>query len=456
MRRLALLLSGLLMLLACSLSSTAPAAPATPTRVPLLPTTESTAKPTRPPVGVRSSPTPAPATDEPLATLEPSSSTTLDRFVDDFSDPGSGWDVNSGKEGSVGYENGEYVIQVDEVDYSLWANPGRTFGDVLIGVKTQLADGSAPADMGAICRYQDSDNFLYGEITSDGYYGIGQLKKGSLSVLTGGGKLQRSAVIHQDTQANRVQFLCAGNHFTLIVNDQFVDGIAADAPASGDVGLIAGTFDKSGARVRFDDFSAVLPPPGTEVGSMQPGGNVLFSDNFGDPKSGWDVRKTDNGASGYRAGRYFISVDKPKYQLWSTPGQSFQGDVVVEVTAGLASGPKENEMGVICRYQDRQNFMYSSIGTDGYYAIVEIKNDQTKILTGNGKFVQSDAIPTNGESYTIRLACEGDTYTLFVNGEQIDSANSNAFSDGDAGLLAGTFDQGGVEVLFDDFSVSNP
>ncbi len=356
----------------------------------------------------------------------------------------------------MGYENGEYVIQVDEVDYSLWANPGRTFGDVFVGVMAQLADGSPPADMGVICRYQDTGNFIYGEITSDGFYSISQVKDGDLKVLTGGGKLQRHAAIQTGVQANQLQFLCAGNRFTLIVNDQFVDGIEAEAPASGDVGLIAGTFDKSGARVRFDDFSAALPPPNTEVGSLQPGGNVLFSDDFGDPKSGWDVRKTDNGASGYQDGRYFIRVDKPKYQLWSSPGQSFEGDVVVEVTAGLASGPQENEMGVICRYQDKKNFIYGSVGADGYYAIVEIKNDTATILTGNGKFRQSDAIPVGSETYLIRLACEGDRYTLFVNGEQIDSASSSAFSSGDAGLLAGTFDQGGVEILFDDFKVSTP
>ena len=111
--------------------------------------------------------------------------------MDDFSDPGSGWDISSGKEGSVGYENGEYVIQVDEVDYSLWANPGQTFGDVFVDVMTQLADGSPPADMGVICRYQDAGNFIYGDITSDGFYGISQMKNGELSILTGGGKLQR-------------------------------------------------------------------------------------------------------------------------------------------------------------------------------------------------------------------------------------------------------------------------
>jgi hypothetical protein len=454
MRQLALVLSGLVMLLACSLSSAAPAAPSTPTRLPLLPTTGSTAKPTRPPVGATALPPRAPATDEPLATLEPSSSASLDGLFDDFSDLGSGWDINSGKEGSVGYENGEYVIQVDEVNYSLWANPGVTFDDVLVDVTTQLADGSAPADIGAICRYRDADNFMYGEITSDGFYGIIQMKDGDFTILTGGGKLQANDTIRQDTRANQLQFLCAGSNFALFVNDQFIDAIQADAPASGDVGLIAGTSDQGGARVRFGDFSAVLPPAGTEIGSV--GDTALFSDDFSDPKSGWDVRETENGGTGYRDGRYFIRIDTPKFQLWSSPGQPFEGDVIVEAIAGLASGPEENEMGVFCRYQDRQNFVYGSIGTDGYYAIVEIKDDATTILTGEGKFQQSDAIPIGSETYFIQLACVGDQYTLLVNGEEIDSVTSDAFTDGDVGLLAGTFDEGGVEVLFDDFSVSAP
>lgn len=456
MRRLALLVSGLLMLLACSLSPTAPAAPSTPARVPLLPTTENTATPAPPPAAAQTVPTMLSPTVEPLATREPTSPATLNGLTDDFGDPASGWDTSSGKEGSVGYENGAYMIQVDEAEYSLWANPGQTFGDVLTGVKAQLADDSEPADMGVICRYQDADNFIYGEITSDGYYGISQVKKGALSILTGGGKLQPNAVIRKDTQTNKIQFLCAGNRFVLIVNDHIVDGIETDAPVSGDVGLIAGTFEKGGARVRFDDFSAVLPPPNTEVGNLPPGNRVLFADDFSDPKSGWDVRKTESGATDYRGGRYFIRVDKPKYQLWSSPGQTFSGDVVVEVTAGLTSGPEENEMGVICHYQDKNNYIYGSIGADGYYAIAEINNAKTTILTGEGRFRQSDAIPRGSETYLIRLACVGDRYTLSVNGAEIAAANSSAFSGGDVGLLAGAFDQGGVEVLFDDFIVSAP
>ena len=250
--------------------------------------------------------------------------------------------------------------------------------------------------------------------------------------------------------------MCEGNQFTLVVNDQVVDAIEAEAPARGDVGLLAGTFEKPGARVRFDDFAVDRPPADSASAGVPSVKQVLYADDFSDPNSGWDVRSTDNGSSGYRAGRYFIRIESPKYQLWSTTGQNLEGDVVVDVVAGVAGGPEENEMGVMCRYQDKQNFVYGSVGSDGFYAIVEVANNDSTILTGEGKFQRSAAIPRGSETYVIRLACEGDRYTLFVNGEQIDSASSSAFSGGDVGLLAGAFDQGGVEILFDDFSVSVP
>jgi hypothetical protein len=338
----------------------------------------------------------------------------------------------------------------------LWSHAGKEFGDVAVAASVQPIDPAVETEMGVICRYEDKDNFVYASISSDGYYGISQIKQGDVTVLTGNGKLQPNAVIKQGDAVNRVALICIGETFTLMVNDRLVDTAQTMAAASGDVGLLGGTFDKPNATARFDDFAVSKPPADLSTVGAQSGGKLLFQDDFSNPDSGWDVRKTDNGASGYRDGRYFIRVDTPKYQLWSSPGRPVKGDVIVDVTAGLGSGPAENEMGVICRYQDKNNFMYASIGTDGYYAIVEIKDNNSTILTGNSKFVSSDAIPVRSESYNIRLACEGNTYTLFVNGEQIDSATSNFFTEGDVGLLAGTFDQGGVEVLYDDFTASVP
>ena len=450
MRRLITVSLGVLILAACNSSPGAPATSPTPTHVPVSPASENTAVPARPPITLPAQPPEMPPTDEPLATLQPSSPTQLDGLEDDFNDPKSGWDVNSSKEGRVGYEDGGYVIQVDKTEYSLWANPGGVFDDVAITVQAQSLVETVPSDMGIICRYENVANFMYGAITSDGYYGISQMKDGDLSVLSNNGKLRSSEVIQQGAQPNAIQFQCAGNQFTLIVNNQALATIEADAPTTGDVGLLAGTFEQPGARVRFDDFAAT-----TGVSAApRTGGTILLADDFSHISSGWDVRKTDNGASGYRDGRYFIRIESPKYQLWSTTGQDFADDVVVDVTAQAVAGPQKNEMGVVCRYRDIDNFVYGSVGSDGYYAIVEVADNKTNILTGNGQFQQSDAIPVGSETYALQLACEGDRYTLFVNDQEIDSALSSTFSHGDVGLLAGTFDKGGVEIVFDDFRVS--
>ena len=455
MRRLSLILMmGVLTMVACR---PGPAAPATPTRAPLLPTVADTPQPTLPPVGAKSIPALSTPTDEPLATLEsPASTHSSAFFSDDFSNPQSGWIVETLPEGSVGYDQGSYVIEVKRDQYTLWSHPGQAFADTSVAVSAQPIDPSIDTEMGVICRYEDKSNFVYASISSDGYYGIAQVKQGDVTVLTGNGKLQPSTAITQGGAVNRIDLVCDGSKFTLAINDQVVDSAQAQAAASGDVGLLAGTFDQPNASARFNDFVVDKPPVDLSTTGRPPGSKVLFQDDFSDPRSGWDVRETENGASGYRAGRYFIRVATPKYELWSTASQSFKGDVIVEVTATPASGPEENEMGVICRYQDKNNFMSASVGADGYYAIAENKDDQTTILTGGGKYVKSDAIPTGGKSYNIQLACEGDTYTLFVNGKQIDTATSTAFRSGDVGLLAGTFDQGNVEVLFDDFAVSVP
>ena len=65
--------------------------------------------------------------------------------------------------------------------------------------------------------------------------------------------------------------------------------------------------------------------------------------------------------------------------------------------------------------------------------------------------------PVDSETYFIQLRLCGQIATRCSSmAKQIDSATSSAFSCGDVGLLAGTFDQGGVEILFDDFPVSTP
>ncbi len=186
---------------------------------------------------------------------------------------------------------------------------------------------------------------------------------------------------------------------------------------------------------------------------------VLFQDDFSDTGSGWDRVKDPNGSmTDYVDGRYRILVNESNTDIWANPGKSFDGDVVVSVDAVRNSGPLDNDFGVICRYQDENNYYFFVISSDGYAGIgVVVKGDQ-KILNKEGKMVPSDKLPTGkGVTYHIKASCIGNVLTLTVNGKRILTVTDSQLAPtGDAGLMAGTFDKKGTDILFDNFIVRRP
>ncbi len=184
------------------------------------------------------------------------------------------------------------------------------------------------------------------------------------------------------------------------------------------------------------------------------GSNVLFQDDFSDPNSGWDSVRADAGVTDYENGAYRIFVNTPNQDVWANPGQSF-ADVHIEVEAAKQGGPDDNDFGVICRYQDVNNFYFFIISSDGYYGIGKVK-DGTQQLLGADGMNPSDAIYQGQASNRIAAECKGDQLTLWVNGTQLFSTQDTDFTSGDVGLMAGTFDTPGTDISFDNFIVTQP
>jgi hypothetical protein len=95
------------------------------------------------------------------------------------------------------------------------------------------------------------------------------------------------------------------------------------------------------------------------------------------------------------------------------------------------------------------------VASDGYYVIQKMTPEGYERLSGE-YFDYSDAINQGSATNTIRLTCVGDTITLYANGTQLASVQDTEFIAGDVGLLAGTFDTGGVDIRFDNFVVREP
>jgi Domain of Unknown Function (DUF1080) len=193
-----------------------------------------------------------------------------------------------------------------------------------------------------------------------------------------------------------------------------------------------------------------------------PDSNVLFQDDFSNSLSGWDSVTDDDRITNYKDGSYQIQVNTigtggSGMDMWANPGLSFDGDVRVEVDATKNDGPDDNDMGVICRYTDNDDsfhFYFFLISSDGYVGISKMDNTSSHLISGE-EMLQSDTIKT-GETNHIRADCIGSKLTLYVNGQQAATATDTSYTTGDVGLIAGTFDTPGTDVLFDNFKVTKP
>lgn len=189
--------------------------------------------------------------------------------------------------------------------------------------------------------------------------------------------------------------------------------------------------------------------------SSKESGDVLFSDDFSSTSSGWDQTEDAVYTADYSDGAYQIVVHETYSDAWANPGSRTFTDVRVEVDATKNSGPDDNDFGVICRYVDTTHFYFALISSDGYYGILKMSDGEYSVL-GREDMVPSDVINLGDATNRIRLDCVGSTLTLYINDTQVDQQTDDEFASGNVGLIAGTYEVAGTDILFDNFYVYQP
>ena len=183
-------------------------------------------------------------------------------------------------------------------------------------------------------------------------------------------------------------------------------------------------------------------------------GEVVFQDDFSRPVSGWDRYYDATYSSDYYEGGYRIHVLEPNTDAWAIPHLDLT-DVQIEVDATRLGGPEDNIYGVLCRYKDPRNFYFFLISSDGYSGIGVYKDGRRRLLTDES-LLPSEAVNRGDIPNHIRVDCNGYKLRLFVNGILVAETQAAEFSDGDVGLIAGSYDQPGTEIIFDNFTVLQP
>ncbi len=198
-----------------------------------------------------------------------------------------------------------------------------------------------------------------------------------------------------------------------------------------------------------------LPSLDQKANAAVQSGDILFKDDFSDPSSGWETWNEPSGSMvAYQNGGLRIYIAEKQYDFWSRPGKRVS-DVRLEVDAIKLGGPDDNDFGLICRYQDRDNFYAFLASSDGYAGILKVKEGKYMVI-GGPEMTYSDSIRRGAAQNQLRADCSGRTLNFYVNGQKVLEAMDQEFKTGEIGLIAGTGESAGADLYFDNFKAYKP
>jgi hypothetical protein len=188
---------------------------------------------------------------------------------------------------------------------------------------------------------------------------------------------------------------------------------------------------------------------------------VIYTDDFSDVNSGWDRHTGTDVTTDYEDGRYVLAIGEPGVNVWARPGLDLT-DAEIEAESYYTGGPENNEYGLICRYSragdGRNSFYFFLVSSDGYYAMGKVVRDVRIVLhPAEGSFQPTDVLdPQRNAVNRLRARCQGNRMALWANDVLLGEFSDAELTRGDVGLIAGTYDEGGVRIHFDNVVVRRP
>ena len=185
-----------------------------------------------------------------------------------------------------------------------------------------------------------------------------------------------------------------------------------------------------------------------------PSGSILFQEDFSTEQNDWQTWNQEGSYVRYQAEGLHFFVDQANYDYWSTPGFTFK-DMKIEADVIKVDGPDNNAFGVMCRFVDAENYYAFLMSSDGYAGILRVLDGAYTLL--NASTMEYASVILQGEAINkISAICSENNLTFMINGEVLFEVQDQSFETGDVGLMVSSYDQPGVDILFDNLTVSQP
>lgn len=175
-----------------------------------------------------------------------------------------------------------------------------------------------------------------------------------------------------------------------------------------------------------------------------------FADDFSADLQFWTTPYDGETSRFLKSGRLHIVVDVENTVAYSR-GDMIVDDFYAEVDTIHVAGNVSNQLGLIFRLEDENNFYFFAIGNDGYYALLKLENNSWNTLVS---WTESDVVRSGSAGRNrVGVLAEGSEFTLLVNDEVVAQAEDHSFAAGQIALTAGSYENPGIEIAFDNFAV---
>ena len=140
---------------------------------------------------------------------------------------------------------------------------------------------------------------------------------------------------------------------------------------------------------------------------------LLYSDDFGDPESGWGDTANDNRERYYENGEYVFLIKSDDWATWTWGSEEDFSDFTLEADARLVDGTGIGRLGVIFRHQDNDNYYYLYISGEGEYRVGK-KQDGEWGSVADVKWTPSPHIKKGSATNHLTLVCYGSTCSIWT------------------------------------------
>jgi enamine deaminase RidA (YjgF/YER057c/UK114 family) len=217
-----------------------------------------------------------------------------------------------------------------------------------------------------------------------------------------------------------------------------------DAPLGASTAVSATPASKVPFSVRGVILALSSPTPVADTDS------TLFKDDFS-TKRGWFTNESDSYTLEFEKGGYRFLVLSMTNPIWSVRSNPYN-DVRIEVDAAQTAGSSDGYYGLVCRYEDGDNYYVLVVSPDGSFGIGKVRYGELSFLAFTDQY--PGLLTPLGNR--LRADCVGNTLSLYVNGTKVLDAMDYDFVSGQVGMVAGNRSTPGTDVQFDNFIVLKP